>query len=97
MLPREILKNGMRRYAFFTILGYKATVIFISVSRHIFLRKATLLTEKKNNPPPPPPPKKKSQCPHTASGHRHAEVQTFVFSLAGIIHISVTVQAKSVT
>ena len=31
----------------------KATVIFISVSRHIFLRKATLLTEKKIIPPPP--------------------------------------------
>ena len=32
--------------------SYKATVIFISVSRHIFPRKATLLTEKKIISPP---------------------------------------------
>ena len=32
---------------FYRTLNGKATVIFISVSRHIFLRKATLLTEKK--------------------------------------------------
>ena len=49
---------------------------------------------RKKNKSPPPPTRKKSQYPHTASGHRHAEVQTFVF-LAGIIHISVTVQAPS--
>ena len=70
--------------------------LILFVSRHIFLRKATLLTEKKNNSLPPPPPKKN---PNTLTQHLVTGTQKYrlLFFLAGIIHISVTVQAKSVT
>ena len=101
---RPFLGIFMHLAAHFSSLPFpKATVIFISVSRHISPRKATLLNEKKKIIPPP-----KKKNPNTLTQHlvtvggSHYPLVTgtqkyrlLLQVLVGIIHISVSSPRQS--